>query len=70
MEYCCSFQRAAVGDYCYFGCFKGGSKSVQVMFSGMEAVMVLTLIILESFSRINMERKGARFESDLRLRCC
>ena len=31
-----------------FGCLKGVSKSVQVLFYGTEAVMVLTLIILKS----------------------
>ena len=33
--------------FCYFGCLKSASKSVQVLFSGMEVVMVLTLIILK-----------------------
>ena len=28
----------------YFGCLKGGSKSVQVLFIGIEAVVVLTFI--------------------------
>ena len=32
---------------CYFGCLKRVSKSVQVLCSGMEAVMVLTLINLK-----------------------
>ena len=27
---------------CYFGCLEGVSKSVQVLFNGMEAAMVLT----------------------------
>ena len=31
----------------YFGCLKGASKSVQVPLNGMEAVMVLTLMILK-----------------------
>ena len=31
----------------YFGCFRGASKSVQVLFNGMEAVMGLALIILK-----------------------
>ena len=31
----------------YVGCLKGVSKSVQILFSGIEAVVVLTLIILE-----------------------
>ena len=31
----------------YFGCFKGVSKSVQVLFNGIEAATVLTLIILQ-----------------------
>ena len=34
---------------CYFGCLKlkGVSKSVQVLFDGIEAIFVLTLIILK-----------------------
>ena len=32
---------------CYVGCLKGISKSLQVPFHGMEAVLVLTLIILK-----------------------
>ena len=31
----------------YFGCLNGASKSVQVLLYGIEAVMVLTLIILK-----------------------
>ena len=31
---------------CCFGCFKGLSESVQVLFHGIETVMILTLIIL------------------------
>ena len=31
----------------YFGCLKGGSKSVQVLVSGTEAAMELILIILK-----------------------
>ena len=31
----------------YFGSLKGGSKSVQVLFNGIEAVVVLTLISQE-----------------------
>ena len=36
-------------DYraCYVGCLKGVSKSVQVLLHGIEAAMVLTLIILK-----------------------
>ena len=30
-----------------FGCSKGGSKSAQVLFNGIEAVMALTWIILK-----------------------
>ena len=30
---------------CYLGCLKGVSKSVQVLFNGIEAVMLLILII-------------------------
>ena len=30
----------------YFGCLKAVSKSVQVLFNGIEAVVVLTLIVL------------------------
>ena len=30
----------------YFGCLKGLSKSVQVLLTGIKAVMVLTLILL------------------------
>ena len=32
---------------CCFGCLRGVSKSVQVLFSGIEAAMVLTLITLK-----------------------
>ena len=32
---------------CHFGCLKEGSKSVQVLFHGIEAVMVLTSMILK-----------------------
>ena len=32
---------------CYFGCVNGATKSVQVLLSGIEAVMVLPLIILK-----------------------
>ena len=32
---------------CCFGCLKAGSKSVQVLFHGMKAVMVPTLMILK-----------------------
>ena len=32
---------------CCFGCFKGISKSFQVLLSGIETVMVLTLTILK-----------------------
>ena len=32
---------------CYFDCLKGSSKLVQVLFNGIEAVLVLTLIILK-----------------------
>ena len=32
---------------CYFGCLRRGSKSVQVLFNGKEAVMVLISIILK-----------------------
>ena len=39
--------RAIFGRARYFGCLKGGSKSVQVLFDGIEAVMVLTLMILK-----------------------
>ena len=51
--------RASIGDVvlcrclknyhrvCYFGCLKGVPKSVQVLFNGIEALMVLTLIILK-----------------------
>ena len=31
----------------YFGCFKVLSKSVQVLFNGIDAVLVLTLIFLK-----------------------
>ena len=37
---CCKFISS------YFGCLEGGSKSVQVLFNGIEAVIVLTLRIL------------------------
>ena len=32
---------------CYFGCLKGDSKSVQILSHGIEAILVLTLIILK-----------------------
>ena len=32
---------------CYSGCLKGVSKPVQVLLDGIEAVLVLTLIILK-----------------------
>ena len=32
---------------CHFGCLKPGSNSVQVLFNGVEAVMVLALMILK-----------------------
>ena len=32
---------------CYSGCARGGVKSVQVLLNGIEAVVVLTLIILK-----------------------
>ena len=32
---------------CYFACLNGVSKSVQVLYKGTEAVMVLTLTILK-----------------------
>ena len=35
------------GGACYFGCLKGPLQSVQVLFSGIEAVVVVTLIILK-----------------------
>ena len=31
----------------YSGCLKGGSKSVQVLFNGIEALVELILIVLE-----------------------
>ena len=31
----------------YFGCFKGVSKSVQVLLNGIGAVMALSLIVLK-----------------------
>ena len=34
-------------DVGIFGCFKGVSKSVQVLFNGIEAVLVLTVISLK-----------------------
>ena len=40
----------ANSDYiraCYFGCFKGVSKSCQAPLSGIEAVVALALIILK-----------------------
>ena len=35
----------------YFGCFKGFPKSVQVLFNGIEVLLVLTLIVLKLQSR-------------------
>ena len=35
----------------YFGCFRGGLKSVCVLFNGIEAVMVLTLIVLKKWAQ-------------------
>ena len=32
---------------CYFGCLKGVSKSVQVLFNGTDAVLVRTVLILK-----------------------
>ena len=32
---------------CYFGCFKGISKSVQVLLDGIDAIVLLTLITLK-----------------------
>ena len=43
----CSSNLACKHRPCYFGCFKGASKSVQVMSSGIQAVMVLILKILK-----------------------
>ena len=40
------WQGFGLGVYC-FGCLKGASKSGQVLLNGMEAVLVLTLIILK-----------------------
>ena len=40
--------KAIVSGACCFGCFKGISKSVQVLLNGAEAVMELTLRILKS----------------------
>ena len=37
--------KAAPVSACCFGLFKASSKSVQVLFNGIEAVMVLTLIM-------------------------
>ena len=37
----------SLGRVCYFGCLQRGSKSVHVLFHGIEAVMVLTLILLK-----------------------
>ena len=39
---------------CYFGCLKGASKSVQVLFSGIEMAMVLTLIVLKQRALQNL----------------
>ena len=37
----------------YFGCLKGVSKSVQVLFNGIEAFLVLTLMILKQRALLN-----------------
>ena len=41
---------------CHFGCLKGVSRSVQVLLYGIEAVMVLTLMIrnLRALFRVGM----------------
>ena len=42
--------KPCLGPYfrvCCFSCSKGRSKSVQVLFTGIEAVMVLTFVILK-----------------------
>ena len=47
MVWYCGVDYRALFRACYFGCLKGFSKSVQVLFNGIEAVLVLTLIILK-----------------------
>ena len=51
---------------CCFGCSKGVSKSVQVLFTGIEAVLVLTLRFLDnhdfrSFFRMYLTKTAALF---------
>ena len=40
-------ERRGFYKICYFDCFEGDSKSVQVLLNGVEAVMALTLIVLK-----------------------
>ena len=57
------FNNPYFGRACYSGSLKGVSKSVQVLFKDIEAVMVLALTILTLFGAKGMYRTG-------RLGCC